>query len=215
MIKLLLVFLLLYICCTKSSNEIAGGSTDTGNSILIGAVFDKNGIKEVGAIVTLVPENYNPLLDLDMVEVYKDTTDEDGMYKIEYNNVGKYNIQIIDNVNSISRLTQLNKYDESDNIADTVFTNDTLKAVGSIEIRYYYNIDTVNTYAFIKGSTYYIDFRNKKFDSNGYYALTFSGLPSQEWLNLYIYESTEENVISENVWIEEGDTTYVLYKGKE
>lgn len=209
---LLKIVLVSIISCTQSGNDVTGGSTDTGNNIVVGTVVDISGNKVENAIVYLIPQAYNPIFDKSTI-LQIDTTGKDGTYSFDYNKSDSFNVQIENISNSTSRLAPLNNY--SGYLSDTVYVIDTLKETGSIQINFYTISDTLNSFAFIKGSTFKVDFANTIWNESGPNSLLFNGVPSEVWMDIYLVMGSMENEISENVWVSPKDTSFILYGGEK
>lgn len=210
-LKILIGALILLLGCTQSNNQIVGGSADTGNAFVVGTVLNKNGETVNNAIVALVPSTYNPILDSAYIELQRDTTGIDGIYSFKFDSTKEFNVEIIKKDNNTSRLVPL----EISKISDTLYVNDTLKEPGTIEIQYNVTLDTLNTFTFIQGSTYYVDFKSASNTVDGNMSVTLNNVPSEVWLDVYLLEEDTIMIINENLWVNSQDTSHIWYDGKK
>ncbi len=141
---ILIVIIALITGC--SIGPTAGGTTDTGNSIVIGGVVDTLGNPVSNTLVCMVPEDYDAINDV-LGDSLKDTTDNQGIYEFSIASNGIYNIQAV-HIYERTRLliNSIEVYDST-----TFVSTDTLKHTGTLKI---FLPDTVDTgYVYIPGTT--------------------------------------------------------------
>lgn len=86
-------FLTFLVRCTTA--PLAGGS-DNPDFVVVGSVKDTNGSPARNAIVSIIPESYNPVSDEPLSLFMTDTTDILGNYRLVVLQKGVYNLQGID-----------------------------------------------------------------------------------------------------------------------
>jgi hypothetical protein len=125
----LLCFSLLSFLQCSSDNTLAGGSgAETGNARVCGMVVDIEGRPIEGAVVTCVPETYNPVIDTPIVATFIDTTDDEGKYSFVITDETTFNIIIKKpGMDQRALVTKVNA--ESGTLTDA-----TLKKTGSIKV---------------------------------------------------------------------------------
>lgn len=205
--RILIIASVFFLSCSQTSNVSIGGSTDTGNSIIIGKVVNTNGAEINNAIVMLIQNNFNPISFDKNFYPQIDTTDTNGIYSFTYDNSKEYNIQIKSVDNKLSRLIELTK----DSNKDTIYTSDTLKMNSFFDITYTGIIDTQSAYIFIKGSSFYVNITSSSIIKKDTYFIQFENIPSRSFLDIYLYENNNNVLINANVWIDEGDTAHIFY----
>jgi hypothetical protein len=150
LLPLLLWGLLLLRCGIA---PLAGGSTDTElGSVVTGNVCDDRGIPAFQAQVNLIPKRYNPVTDSQLPKSLIDTTDSLGGYLFNTVPAGDYTILA-------EHLVSNKKLLITDITIDSVDTeamgSDTLRYTGGIAIERTETADTVNSYVYIPGTTFF------------------------------------------------------------
>ncbi len=171
-ICILLLFLILYQSC---SLNVAGGSgTDVPDAVVIGLVVDTLGMPVANSQVTLIPVDYNPVVDGQIPETMKDVTSNLGMYSLDVPVFGNYNIEVYNNVNNTKALVR--------NISafkDTAFaTIGTLQNPGTIKIFIPDTVDINNGYLYIKGTSLLKPLSEAVVEDSVYYSITFDSVPA-------------------------------------
>lgn len=87
----LLTGLLLAVFC--STDSISGGTSTSENGKILGQIVTTSGSPASHVIITLIPVNYDPVIDSDIIPV--DTTDVYGNYSFTNVAKGIYNIQSV------------------------------------------------------------------------------------------------------------------------
>lgn len=176
MFRSLLLYVLLALFIVNCSSEMGGGSTDTelGGPVASGIVADSSGMPLDGAIVTLVPDSYNPVKDGSLSSEVTVVTDKNGGFEIVGDSIGIYSIDIYHPENGSRALLQ-NVMLDDDTLIDTLC----LYASGAITVLLPANVDTSSGYLTISGTTLYKSLSNGVVQKVGsdYYAL-FDSLPA-------------------------------------
>ncbi len=79
------------IGCQRAGEKVAGNGSEVENAIS-GKVFRPDAVPVAGAVVTLVPSEYNPFTDTNLV-LEKDTTDSQGRFSFAAPESGAYNLE--------------------------------------------------------------------------------------------------------------------------
>ncbi len=110
----IIVLILLQVFCTQN---LSGGSSDHGNAGTIISVFDEDGHLIKGGTFKIIPSNYNPFKNSDVL-VISSTFDSSGLIKINELPLDSYNIIIFNGDSSYSNTHSfaLKNYDDSLNV---------------------------------------------------------------------------------------------------
>lgn len=126
---LLILTLFLVYCGNGGDPTVAGGSTDTGNTMVTGKIFNPNGSQD-GTVVYLLPKEYNPVRD---GATRMDTTDAQGGFEFPDVPSGAWNVYASRTSNRTGALAAFSGNTVQDTLeqdasaivrfADTVFQN--------------------------------------------------------------------------------------------
>jgi hypothetical protein len=137
---------ILFAQCTKT--PMAGGS-DNPDFKVAGVIMDATGEPAPNTEVMLVPGSYNPVLDPGLAAIIIDTTDAFGEYRFSTNKTGAYNIQAF----HLYKRTRLLITGVSIATDTTRVSAATLTIPGTIKVMLPPDIDTVNGYVYVLGTT--------------------------------------------------------------
>ena len=146
MVALALVF------CSRESANIAGSGSRGGNPVVCGMLVGAENSPASNTVVRLVPENYDPVKDVNAKKILTDTTDHKGEYRIETVDTGLYNVDAIDiasNTRALIRNVHVGKSDTT-RVAD-----DSMRAAAIIKVPVYSGFDTVSGYIYSPGTMVY------------------------------------------------------------
>ncbi len=209
---LLITLLVLIIGCSVNPTTTAGGTTDTGNAIIAGTLVDSLDNPVEGVIVSLIPEDYNPVLNTSE-EIAVDTTDSAGRYSfiMEDSIPAVYNISAVYFQGGTRTLITGIQY-----TGDTVSVETgVLELSGAIQIVVSDIIDKTQGYVFIPGTDIYKKLSpDQIFEINGVEYFVFDWLPSN--IQLTIYYSEKDSLftpvsIEEQLTIIPGDTITITF----
>ncbi len=148
---LILILTIISFLVRCSISPVAGGTTDTGNAIVVtGAIVDSLGKAAEDVQVYLLPNEFNPLEDT-ISPAHLDTTNSKGTYSFTIKDTGTYNVFAVD----LKERTNLLVPHISVPLDTTTVSIDTVKATGSIKIYLPDDVDTANGYLFIRGTLIY------------------------------------------------------------
>ena len=154
--------LLLLLLVLNCSTNVATGGTETGNPATIsGTVFDENGNIAVGVEVTLLPVNYNPVVDPPVADSFMQIADSLGRYS--FDNIGHdtFNIEFVDDEAEIKALRICVTAQEPvlDDYVDTLRPVGVVKVIlpGSDESKGYIYIKGTSFYQFVTGNVNFLD----------------------------------------------------------
>jgi streptogramin lyase len=144
--------LLFLIYC--SSNNLAGGSTDTelgGTKVVAGIINNPDGTPAAGTGVRLIVDKYNPLKDGMIPDSLTFMTKSDGRYCIRILDSGLFNIEATDparNLRALKNDVWVSK--------DTVHAGSlTLTRPGAVRVTLPDSADLTKGYLFVPGTGYY------------------------------------------------------------
>jgi hypothetical protein len=144
----MLCAMFLFNCGTM---QMAGDTSQTGNTYIIGHVFNSNSEPAGSTEISAIPADYNPETDLSPSDVLKDTTSQDGRYSICAREGITYNIQAVHIINR----TRLLIRGVAASTDSTFVSADTLRKPGIIKVILSSGIDASNGYLYIPGTTNY------------------------------------------------------------
>lgn len=142
--------LLAMVVLAACGQRLAGGdATETGNARVSGTVLDENGAKVGGAVVEILPDDFDPVAGADVPDSLRDTTDEKGRYRFARLSKGTYNVHARDG-RTRSRLAVwgLHLGDASIRVPD-----DTLHHPGSLSVPVPETRDSGIGWIYIPGTT--------------------------------------------------------------
>ncbi len=88
----LILVLTMLISLIGCSSDVSGGGTDTSNSIIMGNILNSDFISVDGAIVKILPVDYNPVKDSTKGILFTDTCKAGGIFRFDIELEGLYNI---------------------------------------------------------------------------------------------------------------------------
>lgn len=77
------LLMLVVLSGCSNGNDVAGTGSSTGNAKIVGTILSEDGTPAAQSIVYLIPEDYNPVLDIDSIEIDVDTADSEGRYSFD------------------------------------------------------------------------------------------------------------------------------------
>ncbi len=209
---ILLIVLALIIGCSVNPSDTAGGTTDTGNAVIAGIMVDSMDNPVEGTIVSLIPEDYNPVLN-SSDEIVTDTTDSEGRYSfiMEDSLPATFNIGAVHLQGGTRTLITGIQY-----FGDTVSVEKgVLELTGAIQIIVSDSINKKQGYVFIPGTDIFKKLSpDQIFEINGVEFFVFDRLPSNIKLNIFYMEkdsSFTPFTIEEQLTIVPGDTITITF----
>jgi hypothetical protein len=189
----------LLIRCTTA--PLAGG-TDNPDFIVMGLVKDANGKPAQNAIVTILPESYNPITDTAPAASMIDTTDTTGTYRLAVSQNGMYNVQAFDPLKKTRLLvTGISVIDDTSHVSPAA-----LSSTGSIKVALSQeDINFETGYIYVPGTNIFTFLKNS-IDS-----VVIDSVPSGT-LPILVYAltgSTASHAIRYGVMVASGKTTAV------
>lgn len=181
-IVLLLFVSLFLINC--SSDDIAGGGIDTGNTKVVGSVISYDSLFLEGAYVTILPSDFDPIKDSSSVIPLIDTTQNDGSFSISIREQGFYSCYVLNPVDSQSTLLATFEVDVDSVDLDELFISDP----GSIKILPGDYGDLNPKYFYIAGTNLY-----GYPDSTGTCIIPF--VPSISNISVHMVENNESDTL--------------------
>ena len=139
-----------------SVSQVAGGGTiETTNGAVSGAIVSPSAETGRGTLVRLLPANYDPVNDTGRSAI--DTTDSLGHYRFSHVDSGEYVVEAVrigGDVRSIRGGIHV--------AGDTIFVPaDTLKSPGSIKVALPAGVDAADGYVYIPGTIHFAFFKNR------------------------------------------------------
>jgi hypothetical protein len=131
--------------------QLAGDTSETGNTFVVGKVTLPSGEGTKNVQVKLIPAAYNPVLDGPVPDSCIDTTDESGNYIFRFHGreCSHYNLQAVD----IYKRTRALIFGIAAG-SDTIFVPDAiLENTGSIRVMLPDSVGSANGYLYIPGTT--------------------------------------------------------------
>lgn len=189
----------LLIRCTTA--PLAGG-TDNPDFIVMGLVKDANGKPAQNAIVTILPQWYNPISDTAPSAFMIDTTDTTGTYQLYVSQSGIYNVQAFDPLKKTRLLvTGISVKDDTSYVSSVA-----LSSTGSIKVTLSpADINFATGYIYVPGTNIFT-FLNDNLDSVVIDSVPSGTLPVLVWA---MKEGTESHAIRYGVIVASGKTTAV------
>jgi hypothetical protein len=140
---------LLYAACTTSSTSVAGGGTRGGNPVMLGKIMTVSKMPARDAIITLVPELYDPVRDAPLPSSLTGTTNEEGEYRFADMDTGTYNIEAVSAVTRERALI----YGVHLTVDPVTVPTDTVRSTGTIKIVLPDGLDTAaGGYFYVPGT---------------------------------------------------------------
>ncbi len=156
MIKYVLSFLI--ICCfiismgCSGGSETVGGSIEISNGYVAGTVLNSSVSAEEGALVKLIPVDFNPLVD-SASRILIDTTDSLGFYEFKNLDSGSYNIILRDS--SGLNALMVEKFKVYKDSRDTLVNS--LELTGRIKVDVSTYFSSTDGYLYFKGTDIIVD----------------------------------------------------------
>ncbi|MDD5673351.1 MAG: carboxypeptidase-like regulatory domain-containing protein [Chitinivibrionales bacterium] len=178
------------LCCACSMQPLAGGgSSQQGNGVVMGCVVNPEGAPVAKVRVRLVPAQFNAVKDSATAALQAETTDVAGKYRIDSVRSGIYNIEAV----QLEKRTRALVLGVTVSGADTApAPNAVIRQTGSIKVGVPANVDTMNGYLFIPGTTIYQLLKN----NNGY--IDLDSVPANVALAVY-YAINKSSVVPQLV----------------
>jgi hypothetical protein len=140
--------LLALSCANEDPVWISGGG---GTETVVGKLSAKDGASVAGALVSMLPFDYDPVArgDSTSVDRYADTVDETGVYNFNDVRQGRYTIQAVHPVNGTRVLIS----DVTVAFETEVAPDETLDVPGVIKIMTPSSLSALNGYFYVRGTT--------------------------------------------------------------
>ena len=132
--------------CTHAPTQLSGGGSDTEVS---GKIFAADGTAEVGIVVALIAESYDPAFDGKLPSKMFDTTDTSGAYHFDSLDPGIYNMQA---ANPIDGTKLLLNFITVDSGKTRIIPDDTLKKTATLIISLPDSLMKYSGYLFVPGT---------------------------------------------------------------
>jgi hypothetical protein len=193
-----LFFIVFMMRCTM---DLAGGSSEIGNGMVLGRVVNEQGNPACSTIVRIMTSDYNPLKNGPLADTCIDTTNADGIYQLIAQHGRTYSIQA---VHMTLRTRVIVPGVEMKN-ADCNVPQCTLKVPGAIKVLLPDSVDQLFGYVNVPGSDIFV------FLNNGTGFVTLDSVPAGVIPAVY-YSSTSISasaIIRYDVPVIPGDTTVV------
>ncbi len=195
-VKKILRILVLFCILTGSGlwrcsvDNLAGGSTEDGNSSAVaGVILNSDGSAGSRVQVFLIPKTYNPGKDAIIPDVRIDTTNASGEYTFIVKDTGVYNIEAV-HLSQRTRLFIPNITVAGDSIE---VPDGTLEKPGAAFVFLPDTVDTIGGYLFIPGTTLFKKITSdNSFTQNGKTVIIFDSLTPGMIPGLYY--STEQSL---------------------
>jgi hypothetical protein len=126
-----------------------GDATETGNARVAGQVVREDGLPIMGAEVTILSSDWNPVRDRAVPDSQKDTTDNEGRFRFTRLESGEYNLQ----VRHWGSRTRSLIYDIELSADSVIIPKDILHASGAISVPLPETLDSGVGYVYIPGTT--------------------------------------------------------------
>jgi hypothetical protein len=139
------------VSCSHIPTTAGGTDTETGGGTMVGQVLSPHSTPFRGAVVMLVPGGYNPFVSEPLEKANIDTTDSNGIYRFDSIQPGMYAVEAVASTEKFCAMISGIKVESRDSIA---VPEAKLQSSASIELPLPANIDTVNGYVYIPGTTY-------------------------------------------------------------
>ncbi|MBF0433136.1 MAG: DUF2341 domain-containing protein [Fibrobacteria bacterium] len=189
-----------------SSNDIAGGTSTSENTIVAGIVKDQDDNLVGDAVVSLYTRTYNPHISSDSSTVQTAITNKEGIYRFENLNGGTYNIVVKNELEKSADIIQ------SFEVIEKVQTNTPvavlqkestvgipLQGLGAVEGDYFY----------IPGTGVYAAVTNTQIQTG---VINLEHIPSASYASIIFAkagDSTGINLLQKEIVLSPADTTVV------
>lgn len=196
-IKTLILELALLLVVIGCSNNLSGGGTDTSNSFIVGTVINTDSIGIEGAVLKVIPVDYNPVKDSSIISIMEEKTFSGGHFEIAIENNGIYNLYVVNTLDSQSTLIKSININDKDTINLSTIE---IKDPGAIKIVPSDYKTFLPHYFYIPGTEFY-----STVDTIGNVYLL--NVPSVESLSVYLntLDNAEISII-DNISVISNDT---------
>lgn len=151
MIKRVSVLLAVAAVVRCTIDHVAGGGgSDVGNGVVAGSVVTSEGKPAACARVLIIPSEYNPVILNPKLKIVGDTADVNGVYRIIGLQQGTYSLEARAADDGTRLLVEKIRVEKD---SENSPRKDTLQRPGSIRLALPYNVDTVNGYVYVPGTT--------------------------------------------------------------
>lgn len=191
------VAVIFLICCSPNT----GGGSEAGNAKIVGRVNDNEGKPAANTVVTLLPSDYNPVIDAPIADTFIDTTDTDGCYRFTVAENRSFSIEVVQQKSRLRALiTGVALGSKDDTIPGCV-----LSLPGAIRMISPDGSKIDSGYVFISGTTFFARVKT----ANGY--VIIDSVPSGvcPGISFLSANTSTSFVVRENVVVTPGDTTIV------
>jgi len=196
MIKTAMYFILslLLISCGSNNQALTGGE-GSSTEVVIGYVSDNSGRPVKNVIVTLYPQNYNPITDNGVGKLTR-TTDENGRYEFEIAEPDTYTIVCEDVGQDTEKRGAITVYTSSDEVDTSFVTHEIVLMVEKVVAVPESLVDTVGSYIYIPGTDYTVPLAEAD-KTEGFYSFTFDDIPQGDLptVNYSSSETPEDDVV--------------------
>lgn len=188
-----------------SPEPIAGSGTEEGNpGKVIGFVSDTLNRPVTGAVVRLLPHDYNPVYNASLPDSLTTLTDSNGSYRFSLSDTGHFTVYCLDRSNG-TKMLHCNVFIAG---GDTNILHDTLLRPSRIKVVLPDSLDATNGYLYFPGTTIY----SWLSADNGYIIL--DSVPGNIYLSIYYAVNNSAAVprlIKDSVIAVPGTSTTVAY----
>ena len=119
-----------FLACSNRMASGNGDATETGNARVAGVVLDSAGAPVRGAVVDILPSDFDPVAGVSVPDSLKDTTDAHGRYRFTRLADGEYNVLASDDASH----TRLSVWGIRVGTDSVIVPADTLRAPGSLVV---------------------------------------------------------------------------------
>ena len=169
----------LCLASIRCSVDVAGGTIETTNGYVVGAIVDENNLPASNTEVLLLPSSYNPLGNYTVSDSFIDTTDNKGRYSFTVTRRGDYTVQathLSQNTGTLIRGIHVDFEEEYLYAPDGI-----LKSPGAARIELPDTVDTVTSYIYIPGTKRYQKLSEEiLFYVNNMIQVIFDSIPAVE-----------------------------------
>jgi hypothetical protein len=182
---------------------LSGGSDNP--DFLVGVLALSDGTPAKNARVALVPVNYNPVSGNPLGNELKDTTDDQGKFRIRPLKIGDYNLLASDSLGERMVLRPNIHF----GINETIPVVDTILPVGKIRCIFSQTVNK-NGYIFIKGTSLYSTMNSGIVIDSGYYRVMLENVPPGKMPEVVLSVNNVEKIISDTTVVNPHDSTPIV-----
>jgi hypothetical protein len=179
------------------------GVTETGNTVITGALLTENGKPASCAVVELVPGNYTPFT-AGTASVLFDTTGPTGIFSFDNVDSGVYSVEAVDRA-TWTRALVFNVHSSGRILDTSIVPKTVLRKPGVLRVAMPPALDTANGYIYVPGTTISYHIQNRA-DT-----IVLDSIPAVQ-LPVLLYAMKNDPapwVIRYDIQINPGDTTLV------